>query len=105
VLLLLLNPFTPHLCEELWLKLGHAEGLARAQWPVLDAAAAREDELELAVQVNGKVRGHVRVPLDATEEAVREVALAEPHVVEHIRGKEMVKCVVVPRRLVSVVVK
>jgi len=72
---------------------------------VLDPAAAREDQLELAVQVNGKVRGRISVPRDAAEQTIRESALAVPHVREHLQGKEVVKCVVVPGRLVSVVVK
>jgi leucyl-tRNA synthetase len=102
---LLLNPFTPHVCEEMWARLGHVEGLVRAAWPVADAEAAREDSVELAVQVNGKVRGRVVVPREAPEDAIRAKALAEPRVAEHVQGKEMVRFVVVPGRLVSVVVK
>jgi leucyl-tRNA synthetase len=102
---LLLNPFTPHVSEEMWARLGHEKGLVQATWPALDAEAAREDSVELAVQVNGKVRGHILVPREAPEEAIREKALAEPRVAEHVQGKNMVKLVVVPGRLVSVVVK
>jgi leucyl-tRNA synthetase len=102
---LLLNPFTPHVCEEMWARLGHVGGLVRAAWPALDAEAAREDSVELAVQVNGKVRGHVVVPREAPEDEVRAKALAEPRVAEHVQGKQMVRFVVVPGRLVSVVVK
>jgi leucyl-tRNA synthetase len=104
-LVLLLNPFTPHVCEEMWARLGHEGGLVRAAWPAFDAAAAREESVELAVQVNGKVRGRVVVPQGATEDEVRRRALAEPRVAEHVEGREVVKCVVVPGRLVSVVVK
>jgi leucyl-tRNA synthetase len=104
-LVLLLNPFTPHVCEEMWARLGHETGLVRAAWPAFDAAAAREDAVELAVQVNGKVRGRVVVPRGAAEAEVREKALAEPHVAEHVRGREIAKLVVVPGRLVSVVVR
>jgi leucyl-tRNA synthetase len=104
-LVLLLNPFTPHVCEEMWARLGHAGGLVRAAWPASDAEAAREDAVELAVQVNGKVRGRVVVARDAAEDAIRAAALAEPRVAEHVQGKQMVKFVVVPGRLVSVVVK
>jgi leucyl-tRNA synthetase len=104
-LVLLLNPFTPHVCEEMWARLGHAGGLVRASWPALDAEAAREDSVELAVQVNGKVRGRVVVPREAPEDEVRARALAEPRVAEHVQGKEMVRFVVVPGRLVSVVVR
>jgi leucyl-tRNA synthetase len=104
-LVLLLNPFTPHVCEELWARLGHAGGLVRQPWPVFDAAAAHEDAVELAVQVNGKVRGRVVVPREAGEEQVRARALAEPRVAEHVEGKQIVRFVVVPGRLVSMVVK
>jgi leucyl-tRNA synthetase len=104
-LVLLLNPFTPHVCEELWSRLGHAESLVRHAWPAFDAAAAREDAVELAVQVNGKLRGRVIVPREAGEDQIRARALAEPRVAEHVLGKQMVKFVVVPGRLVSMVVK
>jgi leucyl-tRNA synthetase len=104
-LILLLNPFTPHLCEELAERLGRRGGLVRAAWPVADPLAAREEALELAVQVNGKVRGHVTVPREAREEDVRRWALADPKVAEHVKGKEIAKVVVVPGRLVSVVTR
>jgi leucyl-tRNA synthetase len=104
-LVLLMNPFTPHVCEEMWHRLGHADPLVGHPWPAADAEAVREDELELAVQVNGKVRGRITVAREAAEEEVRRRALAEPKVAEHLAGKEVVKMVVVPGRLVSVVVK
>jgi leucyl-tRNA synthetase len=104
-LVVLLNPFTPHVCEEMWVRLGHEGGLVHAAWPTFDAEAAREDEVELAVQVNGKVRGRVVVAREATEAEIREKALAEPRVAEHVQGKQMQKFVVVPGRLVSLVVK
>ena len=102
---LLMNPFTPHVCEEMWRRLGNAEGLVRAPWPVADEAAAREDAVELAVQVNGKVRGRITVPREAGEAAVRRASLEEPRVAEILKGKEIVKVVVVPGRLVSVVTR
>jgi leucyl-tRNA synthetase len=105
ILVVLLDPFTPHVCEEMWARLGHAEGLVRASWPAFDADAAREDSVELAVQVNGKVRGRVVVPREAGEAEIRARALAEPRVAEHVQGRQMVKLVVVPGRLVSVVVR
>jgi leucyl-tRNA synthetase len=101
--ILLLNPFTPHVCEEMWMRLGHAEGLVRATWPAFDAEAAREDEVELAVQVNGKVRGRVTVAPEADEETVRAKALAA--VAGQVEGKQVVKVLVVQGRLVSVVAK
>jgi leucyl-tRNA synthetase len=102
---LLLNPFTPHACEEMWARLGHSEGLVRAAWPAFDAEAAREDAVELAVQVNGKVRGRLVVPREAPEEEIRARALAEPRVAEHVQGRQVMKVVVVKGRLVSVVVR
>jgi leucyl-tRNA synthetase len=104
-LVLLMNPFIPHACEEMWGLLGHAERLVDHPWPVADEAAAREDAVELAVQVNGKVRGHVRVAPDASEEEVRRAALDEPRVREHVAGRDIAKFVLVPGRLVSVVVR
>ena len=74
-------------------------------WPVADALAARADQVELAVQVNGKVRGRITVACDASEEAIRKEALEEPHVKTHLDGKQIAKLVVVPGRLVSVVVR
>jgi leucyl-tRNA synthetase len=105
VLVRLLNPFTPHICEELWARLGHAESLVRAEWPAFDAEAAREDEVELAVQVNGKVRGRITVPRDAAEEDVKTKALEEPRVAEQVQNKTIHKVLVIPGRLVSVVAK
>jgi leucyl-tRNA synthetase len=102
---LLLNPFTPHVAEEMWSRLGHAGGLVHARWPAFDAEAAKEDAVELAVQVNGKVRGRLVVPREAPEAEVRALALAEPRVAEHVQGKQVMKVVVVKDRLVSVVVR
>jgi leucyl-tRNA synthetase len=104
-LVLLMNPFTPHVCEEMWRRLGHEQGLVDQPWPVADEDAAREDQLELAVQVNGKVRGRITVGREAGDDEVRRLALAEPKVAEHVAGKEVVKLVVIPGRLVSVVVR
>ena len=102
-LVLLLNPFTPHIAEEMWEKLGHEGGLVRAAWPVFDAEAAREDSVELAVQVNGKVRGRIKVAPGTADEKVKEMALAE--IASQVNGKQVVKVVVVPGRLVSVVLR
>jgi leucyl-tRNA synthetase len=107
-LVLLLAPFTPHVCEEMGERLNlprPAQGLARAAWPVADPAVAREENVELAVQVNGKVRGRIVVPRDANDDLVRRLALAEPRVKELVDGKQVKKLVVVPGRLVSLVVR
>ncbi|MEM6331300.1 MAG: leucine--tRNA ligase, partial [Planctomycetota bacterium] len=102
---LLLSPFAPHLCEELWQALGHAETLAYEPWPQFDDAHLKQDTVELPVQVNGKVRGKVTVPADADQAAVLAAAKADPKVAGQIDGKQLVKEIVVPGRLVNLVVK
>jgi leucyl-tRNA synthetase len=104
-LVLLLSPFTPHMCEELWETLGHADGMVAAGWPSVDEDAAREDEIEVPVQVNGKVRGRITVPAESTEDMIREAALLAPVIQPHLAGKTIVKVVVARGRLVSIVVK
>jgi leucyl-tRNA synthetase len=106
-LVLMLTPFAPHLSEELWEALGHEGGILRsgARWPTFDEALARKDEVEIAVQVNGKLRGRVSVSASATEEETRAAALADERVRSWTEGKQIVKTVVVPGRLVNVVVR
>jgi leucyl-tRNA synthetase len=99
----LLGPFVPHLAEELWQELGHAGGLEAAGWPVCDESALAATSVLIVVQVNGKVRGKVTVPVDADEQAVRTAALAEVNVSRFLEGLTVRKVVVVPGRLVSVV--
>lgn len=103
-LLLMLAPFAPHLAEELWEALGHEESIFQARWPEFDPAQLVEEQVELAVQVNGKVRGRVVVPRNASEEEVLQRAMAISAVQQHVRGKTIRKQVVVPGRLVSIVV-
>jgi leucyl-tRNA synthetase len=100
---LLLSPFAPHLAEEFWQRLGHAESLAREAWPRADAALLVDDTVTLAVQVNGRRRAEIRVPADAGEAAIREAAIAEPNVARHLGGREPKKVIVVPGRLVNIV--
>ena len=76
-LVLLLSPFAPHLAEELWQLLGHAKTLAYEPWPTFDEAAIKEDTIEVPVQVNGKLRGRVRVPADADAAAIEAAARAD----------------------------
>jgi len=104
-LVLLLAPFTPHMAEELWLTvLGETGSVHRQSWPEFDPSALVSDEVELPVQVNGKVRDRVVVATDATEEAVIAAALALPNVMVYTSGRTVKKVVVVPGKLVSVVV-
>jgi leucyl-tRNA synthetase len=104
-LVLLMNPFAPHVSEEMWLRLGHEGGLVNEAWPLANADVAREDSVELAVQVNGRVRGRITVPREAGEDEIRRFALAEPRVAEALNGKQVAKLIVVPGRLVSLVVR
>jgi leucyl-tRNA synthetase len=104
-LVLMLSPFTPHMAEELWERLGHADGVVAAGWPAFDPAVAAEEAIVVPVQVNGKVRGRVSVPAGADEAALEAAALAEPNVQVHTAGKTIVKVVVAKGRLVSIVVK
>ncbi len=104
-LVLLLSPFAPHACEQMWLDLGHAKSLVDEPWPKADEAAMRETSVEVAVQVNGKIRARVQVPSGADEEAHKAVALADASVKPHVEGKALVKAVIVPGRLINLVVK
>lgn len=102
---LLLAPFAPHLSEELWQLLGHDESLAYAPWPSYDDAKIAEAEVEIPVQVNGKVRGRVKIPADASREAIQELVQQDASVQPLLEGKTVVKTVVVPGRLINFVVK
>ncbi len=104
-LVLLLGPFAPYLAAELWSQLGETGILFKQPWPQFDPALAKEGEVEIAVQVNGKLRGRISVPADSTEEFVRERALADEKVQTAIAGKEVVKVIVVLGKLVSIVAK
>ena len=104
-LLLLLAPFAPYLAHELWEIIGEKSNLLREPWPQFDAALAKEDEIEIAIQVNGKLRSRLTVPADSSEEALRERALADEKVKASMDGKQIVKAIVVPGKLVNVVVK
>jgi leucyl-tRNA synthetase len=103
-LLQVLNPFAPHLTEELWQKLGGAGLVAEQSWPAYDPALLIEDEIEYPVQVNGKVRDKIVMKKDAPTTDIEAAALAAPKVAEHTAGKTVKKIVVVPGRLVNIVV-
>ena len=104
-LVLLLAPFAPYLAQELWEMLGETSSLLRAPWPKYDAALAKEDEIEIPVQINGKLRSRIVVPADAPEEFVLTRALADEKAQASIAGKQIVKKLYVPGRLVNIVVK
>jgi leucyl-tRNA synthetase len=104
-LVLLIAPFAPYVARELWDKLGEHGDLLRHPWPQFDPALAKEEELELAVQVNGKLRARVSVPADIGEGFIREKALADEKIRAAVNGKEILKVIVVPGKLVNIVVR
>ena len=99
----LLNPIAPHVAEELWAKLGHTTFLADTDWPTWDESALKVDAIEMPIQVNGKLRGKVMVPIDADNAAIETLAKQDENVAEHLAGKTVRKVIVVPKRLVNIV--
>lgn len=104
-LVLMLAPFVPHVAEELWEMLGGTGSVHREPWPQVDEAALRVEEITIVLQVNGKVRDRVGVPVDISEEELKELVLSRETLAPYIAGKTVVKVIIVPRKLVNVVVK
>ncbi len=104
IYLKMMAPVTPHIAEELWFQFGKPYSIHQQSWPQVDEAAAKEDSIELPVQINGKVRDRIIVPAEATEEEVRAAALASEIVQKYLEGKEPRKVIVVKGKLVSLVV-
>ena len=104
-IVLLLAPFAPHMCEELWALLGHKDTLVYEPWPTYDEAAIHEDTIEIPVQIKGKLRSRIIVPADADKTTLEAAAKADERIAELLEGKTIVKTIVVPGRLVNFVVK
>jgi len=104
-LVLLIAPFAPHLASELWEMLGEKTSLLRTPWPKYDPILAKEEEIEIPVQVNGKLRGLIVVPADSSEDIIRERALSNEKVNAAIASKQVVKVIVVPGKLANIVVR
>jgi leucyl-tRNA synthetase len=102
---LLLSPFAPHITEELWQSLGHKETLAYEPWPQFDPALAKEDAVEVPVQINGKLRSKISVATGTDKAALEAAARADEKVRDLLHGKDVVKVIVVPGRLVNFVIK
>jgi leucyl-tRNA synthetase len=103
-LIVMISPFAPHTAEELWEMTGHTGGIQNTQWPCFDEAVAKAEEIVVVVQVNGRVRGRLTVSADTPESELREMALADPAVQPHIKGKTIKSVVVVKGKLINVVV-
>jgi leucyl-tRNA synthetase len=104
-MLLLLGPFCPHVTEELWSRLGHAESLFKQRWPVADEAALQKTEVTVVVQVDGKVRGRLLVDVDTADDRIRQLALGDDRVKPWLGRRHVEKVVVVPNRLINIVTR
>jgi leucyl-tRNA synthetase len=100
---LLLSPMAPHICEELWRTLGHSDSLICEPWPVFDARHVQETVIEIPIQINGKIRGRIAAPVNATDSDLEQAALADPRVKKFLEGRAVRKVVIVPKKLISIV--
>ncbi len=99
----MLMPITPHICAEIWEQIGHVAPLTAEAWPSFDPEALAEEQVTIALQVNGKLRGTLQVPANADEDTLKQLALADPAISRHSAGREVRKLIVVPGKLVNVV--
>jgi leucyl-tRNA synthetase len=102
-MLILLAPITPHFCEELWSLLGHGDSIFSAAWPAVDEAALVVETLEIPVQVNGKLRGRITVPVGSDSGFIQQAALSDEKVAPWLEGRKVRQAIVVPGRLVNIV--
>jgi leucyl-tRNA synthetase len=102
--ILLLAPIVPHITEELWALLGRKENLADVAWPIFDPAVASEEEITIVLQINGKVRNRITVPADEEAEQIKALALADERIAGLTAGKQILKVVYVPKKLVNIVI-
>lgn len=104
LVVLMLAPITPHICHSLWQTLGHEDAVVTAAWPQVDESALKQDNIELMVQVNGKLRAKIQVPAEADQAAVEQIAFAEENIQKFTQDKEVRKVILVPGRLLNIVV-
>jgi leucyl-tRNA synthetase len=100
---LLLSPMAPHISEELWQALGHSESLAYAAWPEFSSKYLQESVVEVPIQINGRVRGRVTIPVNAAEDEVKQAALADPRIKKYLEGNSIRKVIVIPKKLINIV--
>jgi leucyl-tRNA synthetase len=104
-LALILAPFAPHLCEELWQRLGHRESVAYAAWPQFDPELVRDATIEIGVQVNGKVRGTITLAVDADVEVAKAAALEEPRIASHLQDKKVRKIIYLKAKILNFILE
>jgi leucyl-tRNA synthetase len=104
ILLIVLSPFAPHICEELWYEIGKKEPIFKTTWPSYDATALKKEDAIVVVQINGKLRGRLSVPIDIPQEEAEKIALADKKVLEWLGDKEIKKIVYVKNKILNVVV-
>jgi leucyl-tRNA synthetase len=102
---LVVSPFVPYVAQEMWEELGGTNQVLREPWPTYDPDLAREEEVEIPVQVNGKLRSRIRAPFGAPREELERLALADEKIRALVEGKQIVKTIVVPDKLVNFVVR
>ena len=103
-LLVLISPFAPHLAEELWSRFGKLESITTQSYPEVDGQYLIDDEINYAIQVNGKLRGQLIMPNDATKEAIEKATIQMPEVLKWLDGQDPKKIIIVPKKLVNVVI-
>ena len=101
----MLAPASPHIAEELWQRIGNRYSIHNQPWPKWDAALAKEEEITLVVQVNGKLRDRISVPVSITEDEAKKLATESDKIKAHVQGKRVVNVIYVPGRLVNIVVR
>lgn len=101
----MLGPFAPYVAQEIWEELGREGPVFRQSWPSFDEELAREEEAELPVQVNGKLRGRIRIPFGASKEVSEKRAVEDEKIQPFLAGKQIVKIIVIPDKLVNIVIK
>ncbi len=102
-MVLLLSPFAPHICEELWENLGNKPSIGQKDWPTYDPKAIIEEEILIIIQVDGKLRSRIKVPIDLSDDEVKEKALADGRIKKFISGKKIKRVIVIPKKLVNIV--
>jgi leucyl-tRNA synthetase len=104
-LMLLIAPSVPHMAEELWAQTGHTYSIHNQKWPAWQENLIQVEQVTLVVQINGKLRDRISVPVSISEEAARKLAFESPRIKPHIEGKQIVNAIYVPGKLVNLVVK